>query len=498
MKALLSGILLCTVTLIANAQIENAAFTETGRGAVIAFATDYQSLGINPANLAWGNEYGKRYTLGFAQFGMSFYSESFTRKEFTNALIGSDTKLTLSEKMEAGHALTASDLSLNADVTLVGGAVNTGVIGNFAFSISFSNQFYGILNEHAADQLFTGYIDPYFDRWVVQNPGGGIDTIANQGPESDRIADVIKGLASNPLSASELYAGTAFRALSTIEYSIGYGYTAYETADLKFSVGAGLKYIQGLYFIDVNIDEDGTFDAFTASTPALDIDYGSAAFSNPSAIAGSALKSVGSGFGFDLGLNLELEHRFRLGLSVVDIGFLTFDGNVYTASDTAVFDTKTVGIDSYNIFGNLDAFVGDDGMFKWAGEEERNVALPTQMRLGFGYFPINWLRFGLDVAVPLNDNPGNPDQMSLAAGMDLLPVPAVRISAGAATGANYGFRVPVGLNFILGGGGWEMGVATRDVLYAFRDDRPNLSAAFGFLRYRIGDMSGSPQSQMFY
>lgn len=498
MKAFLSGIFLFAFTVVANAQIENAAFTETGRGAVIAFATDYQALGINPANLAWGNEYGKRFTLGFAQFGLSFYSESYARKDFANAIFGSDRELTLSEKIEAGRALTASDLTLNADIMLIGGAVNTSVVGNFAFSVNLSNQFYGNLKGHAADQLFTGYIDPYFDQWVVQNPDGGIDTIANQGPDSDRLADVIIGLASNPLSASELYRGTTIRALSTIEYNLGYGYTAHETEDLKFSVGAGLKYIQGLYVLDVNIDDDGNLDAFTASTPALDIDYGSGELTNPSAISGSALKTVGSGFGFDLGLNLELEHRFRIGLSVVDIGFLTFDGNVYTASDTAVFDTETIGIDSYNIFGDLDAFVGDEGLFQWAGEEERNVTLPTQMRLGFGYFPINWLRFGLDVAMPLNDNPGNPDQMSLAAGMDLLPVPAVRISAGAATGANYGFRVPVGLNFILGGGGWEMGVATRDVLYAFRDDRPNLSAAFGFLRYRIGDMSGSPQSQMFY
>ncbi len=498
MKALLSGILFFAFTFIANAQIDNAAFTETGRGAVIAFATDYQALGINPANLAWGNEYGKRFTLGFAQFGFSFYSESFTRGNFTNAILGSNKELSLSEKIEAGRALTASDLTLNADVMLVGGAVNTRVAGNFAFSVNFSNQFYGNLNERAANQLFTGYIDPYFDQWVVRNPGGGIDTITNQGAESDRIADVIKGFASNPLSASELYGGTSIRALSTIEYKLGYGYTAYETDDLKLSVGAGLKYIQGLYILDVKIDDDGGIDAFTASTPALDIDYGSGKLNNPSAISGSALKSVGSGFGFDLGLNLELEHRFRIGLSVVDIGFLTFDGNVYSASDTAVFDTKTIGIDSYNIFGDLDALVGDEGLFRWAGEEERNVTLPTQMRLGLGYFPIDWLRLGLDVAVPLNERPGNPDQMSLAAGMDVLPIPSVRISAGAATGANYGFRVPVGLNFILGGGGWEMGVATRDVLYAFRDDRPNLSAAFGFLRYRIGDMSGQPQSQMFY
>ena len=32
-------------------QIENSSFTATGRGAATTFVTDYQALGINPANL---------------------------------------------------------------------------------------------------------------------------------------------------------------------------------------------------------------------------------------------------------------------------------------------------------------------------------------------------------------------------------------------------------------------------------------------------------------
>lgn len=497
LKTFIFIVLLAATPMLVSAQTENAAFTETGRGAVNAFATDYQALGINPANLAWGNEYGKRFTLGFAQAAVSFYSESFMREEFVDAVIGVNDGLTLDQKIQAGRTLTASDLTFDADVLLVGAAVNTGVVGNFALSINFSNHFYANLNENAAEQLFTGYLAPYFDQWVIQTDDGRIDTVPNGGPDSQYVDRVIKGMASQPLTATDLYRGTTIRALSTVEYGIGYGYTAHETEDLQFSVGAGLKYIQGLYVLDLDIDEDGNLEAYTASTPAMDIDYGRGEASNPSAIAGSALKSVGSGFGFDLGLNLELNHRLRLGVAVVDLGFLTFDGNVYTASDTAVFDTETIGIDSYNVFEDMNAFVGDEGLFQWAGQEKRNVTLPSQMRLGMGYFPLNWLRLGFDLAMPLNEEPGNPDEMALAAGMDLLPVPSIKISAGAATGANYGFRMPVGLNFILGDGGWEFGVATRDVLYAFRDDRPNLTAAFGFLRYRVGELPAGSQSHMF-
>ena len=56
--------LICLSTSI-YAQTERAAFTETGRGAANAFVTDYHALGINPANLAFGNEYNKQLTIGF-------------------------------------------------------------------------------------------------------------------------------------------------------------------------------------------------------------------------------------------------------------------------------------------------------------------------------------------------------------------------------------------------------------------------------------------------
>jgi hypothetical protein len=58
-------------TLFASVQMENAAFTETGRGASFAFLSDYQALGINPANLGIGNRYNKKYTLGILRAGAS-------------------------------------------------------------------------------------------------------------------------------------------------------------------------------------------------------------------------------------------------------------------------------------------------------------------------------------------------------------------------------------------------------------------------------------------
>jgi hypothetical protein len=113
------------------------------------------------------------------------------------------------------------------------------------------------------------------------------------------------------------------------------------------------------------------------------------------------------------------------------------------------------------------------------------------------YFHNEQFRLGLDVVLPLNDEPGNLDRVAFAAGIDYIPVPAVRISAGIGAGENAGFRVPFGLNFMFGGGAYEFGIASRDILYFLRDDRPNLSVAMGFLRFRFGDMDNGQQSRMF-
>jgi hypothetical protein len=87
--------------------------------------------------------------------------------------------------------------------------------------------------------------------------------------------------------------------------------------------------------------------------------------------------------------------------------------------------------------------------------------------------------------------------MSFAGGVDYIPTPAVRISAGVGAGDNFDFRVPFGLNFMVAEGTFEFGIASRDILYFLRDDRPNLSIAMGFLRFRFGDIDKGNQSRMF-
>lgn len=476
--------------------MENAAFTETGRGASFAFVTDYQALGINPANLAFGNQYDKKYTLGLGQVGLSFYSEAFTKEQLIDGITDVDGSLTAAEKQQAAIDFANSDYSVNLFSNLFGFAVNTKNAGYFAVSLNLRTSFYSTFNDVGASQLFTGYIDPYFDQWEVQNADGTTSFIPNGGADSDRLDDVILGIASNPQFASDLYRDSRLKAMAFTELNFGYGRNVYQNDDISINAGVGVKYLQGLFVVDLNLEGGQVQDAFISATPALDIDLGDGE-NNSSFQEGSGYSPVGTGFGFDFGVNAEISDQFRVSASITDIGSINFDGNVYSSADTIVFDIETQGIDSYNVFGNYDAFAGNDGVFDWKGQRERKVNLPTQFRVGFGYFHDEKLRVGLDLAFPLNEEPGNIEQMAFAFGAEYLVASSVSLSAGIGAGDNFGFRVPFGVNFVVGEGSWELGIATRDLMYAFRDDRPNLSLVMGLLRFRFGDMAQENPSRMY-
>ena len=60
----------------------------------------------------------------------------------------------------------------------------------------------------------------------------------------------------------------------------------------------------------------------------------------------------------------------------------------------------------------------------------------------------------------------------------------MRLSGGLSGGAGYKTNLPLGLTFATPV--WEAGVSTRNVVGYFTENNPYYSAAFGFLRFKIG------------
>jgi len=147
-------------------------------------------------------------------------------------------------------------------------------------------------------------------------------------------------------------------------------------------------------------------------------------------------------------------------------------------------DWSSSGFDSYNLFEEAENIVGEDGLFRWNGLAEKKEKLPTNVRAGASFQPNEKIEAGLDIVVPLNDVAGSYEKALMAFGIDVTPIPWLRLSTGVTTGGNYGFNLPMGIVLIVGET-WEAGVASRDVITFFSQNRPTLSLSAGLLRFKF-------------
>jgi hypothetical protein len=475
-------------------QYEYSSFTESGRGASTTFATDYHALGINPANLGWASQFDdKRFTLGFNEFSFSVHSQALTkqelRDEFKGLLKGESNNFTWAQKRQAASNFVDAGFAMNADYGTFGFSFQTEKFGGIAFRINDRFQWYSKLGAEASEILFTGYNASYFDSLVVVDPNTFDTTIIANSPNLDEttLNNVINGFTNNPRYISQIMDGSQLSGVWYREYNLSYGRKIFGKDSLiEVFGGGGIKYLQGLAMIHVS-SNGGNYEAFSAITPFFNIDYGTAANTNPSTVSQTGLlpNAVGQGFGADIGLNVLLFNKLKIGASVTNIGSITWTGNVYSAKDTLLHDTDSEGLNSYNIAGQLSNLSGEDGLFQWQGEQERVVALPTMMRFGASYRFSDKLEVGADIIIPGNEVPGNLDRAIIGIGGDVSPVKWLRLSAGMVTGGNYDFQLPLGVMFRSPSGSWEGGIASRDAITFFTQNGPTLSTAFGFSRFRF-------------
>ncbi len=499
-RVLLAGAFVA-VAMASTAQIERSAFTSTGRGVATTFVGDYQSIGINPANLAWTNPQNKRVSFGLVEGGASLYSEVLARDELRTRFIGFEDDLTVADKQRFARDFANSQLSADVDMQLIGVAVdfNDRKWGGAAVSVRDRIHFNSNLNTQAAEILFMGWNADYFDLLRLDDRDNG-PLIANTGTLSqDTLDRVVQGISTNPDLASQIFDGTRIKSVWYREFNFAYGREVVSTEDWVIGAGVGLKYVQGIAFLDIDVGP-ADYRAISATTPTFGIDYGNAAINNPSAIPGNdntLPSTVGSGFGIDLGANFKFKDKLRVGVAVNDIGSVNWSGNVYRAIDTLVFDLRNDGANSLNVLAEIEQFNGKDGAFKQEGVASQRLALPTHFRMGASYMLRDNLHLGADFFMSLNDAPGSFQSPIWGVGGDYAPLKWVRFSLGFLSGGNYAARIPVGITFIAGNGTWEAGVASRDLVTYLRGDGATLSASFGFLRFHVGNTETVPAATLY-
>jgi len=483
------------------AQTEGSVFTSTGRGVSTTFATDYQALGINPANLAWTKEFkGKRVAFGFLETGLSLSSSIINSPVVNQSTtipfsFGFNSDASYSDFQEFSSDLQ-NGMSLNADLRLFGIAVTTKIAG-FGFSVNERYSMNVRTSQDFADIASFGFGSPYFDT-LVYNQGGSINKVANSqvtydSLRSDTSVKLVAGISGNPITIPELMEGTQIKVSWIREFNFGFGTKIFKNKKFGLYAGVGIKYLQGMALLDMEASNNN-FDGFVSYSPSLAGGSGIPGLFSNGNIQYKLPKAAGSGFGVDLGLNVKAFKRIKIGVAVNDIGSITWTENTYNAQADSLLRTFRVK-GFYADSGSLQAISGGttfDSILNnlvdiRAGNFSKRVNLPSTFRLGASIQFGKILEIGGEVVTPLNVRPGNLVSSVYSFGGDLKLGPVI-LSSGIVLQNNQVLRVPVGIVFRTFGGLSEIGFSTRDInsLINLQDqERPMISAAFGFLRFRI-------------
>lgn len=461
-----------------HGQTELNSFTSTGSGYATPTINDYQSLGINPANLGWTRN-DHSMNIGFFEFAGSIYSEALTKKQIHNDLFGNANPFdgNLSKKQDAADAFVNNRLFGTGSVLLLGFSYQDENIGGFAFNIRERFVWHTYLNEQAANYLFLGYNDPYFDSTAFEN--------------GDQV-----GYSTDPQQATALYKGSDQHMIMYTEFNLGYGRKVIKNDDIGWYLGINIKYILGQAMARYYQKDNGELLGNTALSPGFGVEYsGNGVYEGTvNLVTGGGLKTVGSGFGFDFGTTVEIKQMIKIGLAVNNIGNIKWTKNVYQGWDGGVWRIDTPGLDNYNIFEEGQLINTDNGPppedTTIVGISELKLNLPMHFRGGISYTINEYVEAGFDAYVPLGEKvPGNYEAPLFGLGARANPANWVQLSIGVTTGGKLSTCVPFGMTFYPlrnDMNTWEVGLATRDMLTLFKQNNPTVSYAFGFIRFSFG------------
>lgn len=317
-------------------------------------------------------------------------------------------------------------------------------------------------DEFSARLAFLGYRDSYFDTLIVVDG----DTA---------------GVSYNPKKFSEAFTDTRLEWTWQRHWIVAGAYCL-PLEGVAVNVGVALRYVQG-YIFARGVANKGTFEAVTANTPVIPIDYSRIKGEGQLDTSGR-LVPVGSGIGFDVGVAVQaLEGNLRVGASLQRLGSVKWNKNVLEADDTPI-DTlrKFDGFNSFNIYKEAHRIAGE-GVLQYHVRQSYRAPLPAQVALSAAYRINEMFTGALTFALPVVDAPGNLHLPEVRLG-GMVRAGALLVSVGAGMGGNYGFSVPLGVELRLGeeGSYYSLGVATHDVLGWFTSSDGAISAGAGFIR----------------
>ena len=485
---------------------ELTSYAVTGRGGVATtFATDYQAIGVNPANLAIRRSFrDPRITFGFLEGNIGFYAENVTFGQILKSYFpkafnkGINYQFSYAEKEEAARDLSNASISTTINATLFGIHYSSPKLGGFAFSIRDKLDFYSKTNPTLSEILFLGQNASFFSSLLLSN--GEIIT-NNSEVTSEQRDQVVFGFNEDSVSYGTVMNNSTIQMLWTREYNFAYGAKIVDSYDVQVFAGIGGRYINGITLIDLEAQNNEFIGETIALSPSFpvegfDIDSPTDVGYQPKKGFGrfAAPKPIGRGFGIDVGINVVIKRNFYVGAALVNYGNMSWTGNVYNLTDGILAQTQGIGFDNYNfITYSPETFQlgGEGSALSWEGSAEFDDALPAMARVGASYEFFKTAHVGFDILVPVNpDAPGSLANNLYAIGGDLRINKLFTLSSGISTGGNQDFNIniPLGLIYHARRGHYEAGFSTQDISSFIGDIEgggKNISFALGFLRFKI-------------
>lgn len=481
-----------------SAQTQGIAYTAVGKGVATTFLTDYHCLGINSSALGWGTGYeGKRFTTGTSEFGFGLYSDALNSTKLRSLAKtirmqingNNENNFDWQAQRAAAGEYAQSGVAIFIDYNWAGLAFQGKKFGGIAFNIRENYQWYSKLNEQTTDIIFRGKLSSYFDSLTVVFNGDTTQVANNENLSEDTLAAAIQGSISVPLRLSAITKGSSLKLLWTRSYNFGYGRKIIGK-DSVFAIygGIGGRFIQSMAMFNMESDEAG-LRMYSSLSPSFNVDYGAVASGNLSSYTnykGGIPPAVGNGYGIDLSASAIIWGKLKVAAAVNNIGSVTYNRNVYSVRDTLLANISLAGLNDNNITETISQLLRDGGVLKLEGKEKYVMQNAADFRIGASFQPVKYINFGFDMVAPFNrDNPGSIKNPVFSFGGDFRPLKWLQLSIGYFGGGIYKSNIPVGINFILRDGSYEVGISSRDALTFFTKNSNSVSAAFGFARFRF-------------
>ncbi len=414
-------------------------------GSLTAVAYDWEVIGINPANLGWDDNHKLSFTILDA--GLSGQCNGMNISMLASALYSPS----LGVRSNSWQQILGNGLISFGDINWAAVSFRVpGIPGGFALNLR--------------DRL---------SGTAIMGPEGVI-ALANSGNQLYDDAQMLSFLQGTHVQFTHYRELNLDYGSKLINFGGGgtdnspnlarcFSFTGKGNTDYALFGGIGLKYLIGLANITGFVDNTGI-----NATYAVEKNYPN--FSPTFPVA------PGQGFAFDLGLGASYE-RWKFGLSITDVGSITWKHGYELTADTAVAQIKH-GSDFINAL--------SDGTLTGSKPAPDYVEdLPAKLRAAACYRVNDIVSVSYDLVIRLNNAPDNLIGPYFAIGVLIKANKYLDISTGLAGTDGYGIAAPIGLTFNATRN-IQFYLGTTDIAsYLHMRNNANLSLALCSFRYNL-------------